>query len=117
MSIRGIPECSYKRIAFLVISPYLLSPHVHCMYGYPDIRILETFACGIWNTGDVCLWNPEFKALEPGIQLKESGIPLKSVIRNPSSTDNIQYPVPGIRNPWRGIQRFQDCLGHPYMGR
>ena len=30
------------------------------MYRYPDIRILETFACGIWNPGDVCLWNPEF---------------------------------------------------------
>ena len=30
------------------------------MYGNPDIRILETFACGIWNPGDVCLWNPEF---------------------------------------------------------
>ena len=87
------------------------------MYGNPDIRILETFACGIWNPGDVCLWNPEFCALKPGIQLNESGIALKSAIRNPSSTDNIQYPVPGIRNLWRGIQRFQDCLGHPYMGR
>ena len=30
------------------------------------------------------------------IQLEESGIPLKSAIRNPSSTDNIQYPVAGL---------------------
>ena len=30
------------------------------------------------------------------IQLEESGIPLKSAIRSPSSTDNIQYPVPGL---------------------
>ena len=66
------------------------------MYGNLDIRILETFACGIWNPGDVCLWNPEFYALEPGIQLNESGIPLKSAIRNPRSTDNIHYPVPGL---------------------
>ena len=108
--IRGFPECSYKRIAFSVIPPYL-------MYGNPDIRILKMFACGFWNQGDVCLRSPEFQALEPGIQLKKSGIQLKSAIRNPSSTDNIQYPVSGIRNPCRGIQRFQECLGLLYMGR
>ena len=74
------------------------------MYGNPDIRILEIFACGIWNPGDVCLRNPEpgkeirkrNPALEPGIQLNESGIPLKSAIRNPRSTDNIHYSVPGL---------------------
>ena len=43
--------------------------------------------------------------LESGIQLKESGIPLTIGIRNPSSTDKkIWNPVPGIRNPQRGIQ-------------
>ena len=67
------------------------------MYGNPDIRILETFACGIWNPGDVCLWNPEFCALKPGIQLNESGIALKSAIRNPSSIDSIQYSIDSIQ--------------------
>ena len=38
--------------------------------------------------------------MKSGIQLKESGIPLEMGIRNPRSTDK----VPGIRNPWRGIQ-------------
>ena len=33
--------------------------------------------------------------LESGIQLKESGVPLRIVVRNPSSTDK----VPGIQNP------------------
>ena len=43
--------------------------------------------------------------MESGINLKESGIPLKISIRNPSfTTDKDWNPVPGIRNPWRGIQ-------------
>ena len=41
-----------------------------------------------------CLWNPESLALESGIQLKGSGIPQTSGIRNPQS-------------------RIQDCLGFP----
>ena len=39
------------------------------------------------------------------MQLKESGIPLTIGIRNPSSTDNLDWnPVAGIQNPPRGIQ-------------
>ena len=47
------------------------------------------FAQYFRNLGNFCLWNPESWALESGIQLKESRIPLKV----------------GIRNPWRGIQK------------
>ena len=42
--------------------------------------------------------------MESGIQLKESGIPLTTGIQNSSSTDKNWNPVPGIRNPQRGIQ-------------
>ena len=46
------------------------------------------------NPGNFFLWNPEYWSLEPGKQLKESGIQLTFGIRNPSSTDKddgIQY--------------------------
>ena len=36
-----------------------------------------------WNPRNLCLWNPESGALEPGIQLKESRIPLPIGIQNP----------------------------------
>ena len=39
------------------------------------------------NQGKFCLWNAGSRALESGIQLKESGIPLTIGIKNPSSTD------------------------------
>ena len=49
----------------------------------------------LWNleSGKFDLWNPESWALESGIQLKESRIPL-AIERNPNSTDKeyrIQY--------------------------
>ena len=50
-------------------------------------------------------------ALESGIQLKESGIPLTLGIQNPSSTDKesvIQY--------LKVNSRIQDSLGLPYVG-
>ena len=49
----------------------------------------------ISDQGNFCLWNLESWALESGMQLKESGIPLTIAIRNPSSTDKksrIQSP-------------------------
>ena len=46
------------------------------------------------NRGNFCLWNPEAWALELGIQLMESGIPL---------TIGVCNPVLGIRNPRCGI--------------
>ena len=58
----------------------------------------------ISESGNFCWWNPESWSLESGIQLKESGIPLTIEIQNSSSTDKNWNPVPGIRNPQRGIQ-------------
>ena len=49
--------------------------------------ILGIFSRGIRNLGNFCLCNPESWALETGIQLQESGIPLTIGIRNPSSTE------------------------------
>ena len=53
-----------------------------------------------------CAWNPEsekFLLVELGIL----GFPIRNTaqgIQNPSSTDKDGNPVPGIHNPWRGIQ-------------
>ena len=54
---------------------------------------------GIRNLGKICMWNPESWALESGVQLKESGLPLAIGIENPSSTDKDWNRVPVIRNP------------------
>ena len=56
----------------------------------------------------------EFLALESGIQLKESGIPLRNGIQNPNSTD-IKSEVSSW-NP-ESLAWIQDCLALPYMGR
>ena len=40
------------------------------------------------------MWNPESWALESGVQLKESGIPLAIGIENPSSIDKDWNRVP-----------------------
>ena len=45
-----------------------------------------------------------FLELYSGIQLKESGGPLKIEIQNPNSTDKDWNTIPGIRNPLCGIQ-------------
>ena len=55
------------------------------------------------NAGNFFLWNLGSWALESGIQLKGSGIPLTTGIQNPRSTHKGWNPVPGIRNPWFGI--------------
>jgi len=55
------------------------------------------------------MWNTESWALESGIQLKKSGIPLAIGNQNPSSNDKDWNPLPGIQN--------QDRLGFPYIGR
>ena len=59
---------------------------------------------GFRNPGKFFLWNPESWALKSGIQLKESGIPLMTGIQSPRFIDKDWNPVPGIRNPQRGIQ-------------
>ena len=72
--------------------------------------------CGIRNPRKFCLWNPEFWVLESGIQLKESGIPITIRIQNPSSRDKDRNPVPGIRNPQRGMQNTRLCWIIPLHG-
>ena len=52
-----------------------------------DSEIWEIFACAIWNLENFSWWNTESSALESGINLKESEIPLMIGIWNPSSTD------------------------------
>ena len=47
----------------------------------------------------VRVWIPDSWVLESGIQLMESGIPLKIQIQNPSFTDKFWNLVPGIQNP------------------
>ena len=44
-------------------------------------------ACSIRNPGKFCSWSPEPWALESRIQLKESGIPIRIGIQNPSFID------------------------------
>ena len=53
---------------------------------------------GFRKPGKFCSWNQKSLALESGIQLKESGIPLTIGIRNPSSTDKtgVQYLKSGL---------------------
>ena len=48
------------------------------------------FACG----------NLESWVLKPGLQFKEFGIPIKISIRD---SLEVEVPIPGIRNPPRGI--------------
>ena len=83
---------------------------------------------GFRNEGNICVCNLESWALQSGIQLKESGIPLTIAIRNPSSTDKeseIRYLESGIHrvesSPESRVQnpesRIQVCLGFLYMGQ
>ena len=58
----------------------------------------------ISESGNFCWWDPESWALDPGIQPKESGIPLTNGIQNRGSTYKDWNPVPGIRNPRRRIR-------------
>ena len=48
--------------------------------------------------------NPSSTDKKSGIQYLEPGILIKIWIQNPSSTDTDWNPVPGIRDPLRGIQ-------------
>ena len=76
---------------------------------------------GFRNEGNICVCNPESRALESRIQLKESGIPLTIGIRYLSSTDKeseIQYLASGILGVESSPEsRIQVCLGFLYMGQ
>ena len=69
------------------------------------IQIPESGTFRLWNpeSGKFCLCDPDSWALESGIQLKESGIPLTMESRI-QVTLKEWNPVPGIRYPRRGIQ-------------
>ena len=84
--------------------PFILS-WPRSMKRHPDSGIREIFACRIRNPGKFCFWIPESCTLKFEKRLHESGFHLTIVIRNPSCTDKVWNPVPGIRNPARpGIQ-------------
>ena len=75
---------------------------IRSMYGNP---VPESGKFG--TRKKVCRWKPKFWALGPGMQLKESGIPLT----NPESKFHTNWnPVSGIRNPGSGIQNSRMSL-------
>ena len=84
----------YRQLHFLDF----ISPHVM------ESGIRDVFACGIRDPGYSQFWNPQSWTLDSRMQYKESGIPLMIGIRNPGFNDKDWNPVPGIRNPRRGIQ-------------
>ena len=56
------------------------------------------------NLVNFCLCNLEYWALESGIRLKDSGMPLKIGIQKYSGfIDKDWNPVSGIQSPWCGI--------------
>ena len=74
---------------------------------------------GIRNPGKFCLWNPESRALESKIQLRESGIPQKEIslpfvtvkrkekgviLNSPFTINKDWNTVLGIPNSLRGVQ-------------
>ena len=67
----------------------------------------------------VYLWNPESKTLEFVIQHKESGIPLKIGVQNPSSPDKksrIQYLESWIQSVNPDSKTGLLCRGEPWKG-
>ena len=63
------------------------------------------------------LWNPESWVLESGIQLKESGIPLRIGIQNPCSTKKDWNTVPEIQNSLTSMGPYftaLSCLKRSY---
>ena len=93
-----IGEDPGHEVGFTVLLKALLCS----MQWNPDSGLIrEIFACKIRNPGKLCLWNPESRVLESGIQLKESRIPLTIGNKNPSSGIRIRNPRRGIQN--RGL--------------
>ena len=90
---------------FLHASKFMVI-HFRPMQGSPIFGIREIFDCGIRDWGSFSSRNPETWALESGVQLKESGIPLMiglSGIQVPRDKESsIQYLGTGI--PFNGFQ-------------
>ena len=96
------PECNHYQHSVVRLGLGACSPHVK------ESRF--------WNTGNFSLWSPgkffivQSGILSIGIQDTTQGIwdaPLTIGLRNPSSTDKDWNPVPGIWNPWHGIQNLR----------
>ena len=66
---------------------------------------------GFWNQGIFSLWNLESWALQSGIKLNKSGIPL-TIDWNPES--KFHWQTSGIHDV---ESRIQYCLGFSYVGR
>ena len=67
-----------------------------------EFGIQETFAHGIRNPENTCLWNPEYRKqlhVESGIAIFGNRNPGKQAFWNLEST-----PVPGIWSPHQGVQ-------------
>ena len=74
---------------------------------FPNQEVLKCLVVRIRNSGNSGLWNPESRALESEIQIKDNGIPLTIGIRNPRSTNNesrTQYLESGIPSAGSRIQ-------------
>ena len=68
---------------------------------------------GFWNPGNFCWWNPEFRAVEFVIQLKESGMSLTFGIWNPGFTDKeslVSWCCGRLQSPNDLIQKIQKTL-------
>ena len=81
----------------LIISPSFTKEHENITFCSPHVRESGKFLNCVCNTAhgcvadtirNFCLWNPQSWALQSGMQLKESGIPLTT--RNPNASSNTE---------------------------
>ena len=75
---------SIKRVQTSGFSSLWLRISVSTLFMNESPHVKES---GFRNPGNFCNWNPESWALESGIQVYESRIPITIRIRNPSSTE------------------------------
>ena len=79
-------------------------------------RLLNSVGLRVFWVQD--LWSQKSWALEAGIQLKESGIPLTIGIWNPSSLTRIPSLIQYLKSRIHSVKsRIQDSLTLPFMGR
>ena len=94
-----------NQFSILSHSVYLLRTRWIAEHDHSDYSLIVSCkGSRIPESRKVLLLEWESWALESGVQLKESGIPLAIGIQNLSSGDKGWNPVIGIRNPSRGIQ-------------
>ena len=81
-----------------------LTCRIICSEAYFTCSIAPCKGIRIPESGNFLLWNPESWALESGMQLNESGIPLKIGIQNPIFTFKDWKQESGIWKPWCEMQ-------------